>query len=680
MALVLLGLAIYLGLFFRSPLPTLEEKTHTAWRRTDLFLYLVQPTALTDIWFGVPPEFSLADRLPVLGGAIRVLVLAGLAGWCLLVPLGVTRRADRLEQVVLAMAIGLNLVSTWTLLVGWIGRLTPLYAFVLPLVVVSIAAVWLWRTERRLAGPPGERPALEIPNLRILLVLAAPFVLAVLLGGMLPPVDFDVREYHLQAPKEFYQLGRIDFLPHNVYANMALGTEMLSLSGMVVMGDWWLGALVGKTVIACYAPLGALAIFAVGRRMFSPAAGAIAGLLYLSTGWVLQVSTQGLVEGASALYLLLAVYGVWAAGQERSPFASPTAALFFAGYAAGAGVAAKYPAVLFVVLPLTAWIAWKFWRPGGRVRPVVFLLACFLGCGLWFIKNAVVTGNPTYPLLYGLFDGNTWTPEKAALWKSVHSPDGFTIAKLLRDAGRVLLGSDWLGPLLVPLAALAFLSPDRRRLKLALAAMFAWTIAAWWCFALRIDRYWIPALPLLALLAGDGAFWSSDLRWRRVLLALLALTSLYNLLVATGGPGGPNFYFVRLDRLRDSPEVLDPWQRYFNRLPEAKVLLVGEAQAFDFQPPVLYNTWIDDPILRRLTEGKTPAEVRATLGSEGITHVYVQWGEVERYRQSRYGNWDWLDPAWFDRMVAAGVLVELPRFENHPGHGYRVASASTPRS
>ena len=82
-----------------------------------------------------------------------------------------------------------------------------------------------------------------------------PFALMILLGGMLPPIDFDVREYHLQAPKEFYQQGRIGFLPHNVYANMPLGTEMLSLLGMVVSGDWWLGALAGKTLIASYAIL-----------------------------------------------------------------------------------------------------------------------------------------------------------------------------------------------------------------------------------------------------------------------------------------------------------------------------------------------------------------------------------------------------------------------------------------
>ena len=66
-----------------------------------------------------------------------------------------------------------------------------------------------------------------------------------------------MREYHLQVPKEFYQQGQVGFLPHNAYGNMALGTEMLSLLAMVVAGDWWVGALAGKTVIAMFAPDGA---------------------------------------------------------------------------------------------------------------------------------------------------------------------------------------------------------------------------------------------------------------------------------------------------------------------------------------------------------------------------------------------------------------------------------------
>src|SRR4051794_30779811 len=38
-------------------------------------------------------------------------------------------------------------------------------------------------------------------------LVIAPFVLIMLLGAMLPTIDFDVLEYHLQGPKEYYQAG-----------------------------------------------------------------------------------------------------------------------------------------------------------------------------------------------------------------------------------------------------------------------------------------------------------------------------------------------------------------------------------------------------------------------------------------------------------------------------------------
>ena len=92
-----------------------------------------------------------------------------------------------------------------------------------------------------------------------------------LLGAMLPAIDFDVLEYHLQGPKEYYQSGRISFLPHNVYTNMPLGVEMLHLVGMEVLGDWWWGALAGQFLIALYAPLAAVLIAAATARSGSRA-------------------------------------------------------------------------------------------------------------------------------------------------------------------------------------------------------------------------------------------------------------------------------------------------------------------------------------------------------------------------------------------------------------------------
>ena len=88
----------------------------------------------------------------------------------------------------------------------------------------------------------------------------APFVVVMILASMLPTIDFDVLEYHLQGPKEYFQAGRIAFLPHNVYTNMPFDVEMLHLLGMEVIGDWWWGGLVGQLLVALFGPAAAMLI------------------------------------------------------------------------------------------------------------------------------------------------------------------------------------------------------------------------------------------------------------------------------------------------------------------------------------------------------------------------------------------------------------------------------------
>ena len=204
--------------------------------------------------------------------------------------------------------------------------------------------------------------------------LAVPFVLAILLAAMLPPLDFDVREYHLQAPKEFFQQGRITFLPHNVYANMTLGTEMLSLLAMVLTGDWWLGALVGKTVIAAFTPLTAWGCCLAGRRIFTPTAGWWPRWsTFRSPGWS-ALRRAGLSKGPRRVTCFLPYTHCccWP-GRGRPHNAIPTMPsthVFAAGrLSAGGAVATKYPAVLFVLLPLALWVLFSQWRMKPRFDP-----------------------------------------------------------------------------------------------------------------------------------------------------------------------------------------------------------------------------------------------------------------------------------------------------------------------
>jgi 4-amino-4-deoxy-L-arabinose transferase-like glycosyltransferase len=564
-AVTLAGVAVYWGLFFSAPLPGLGNQHGGEYRRVDVFQLLVLPDLLAEVWFGKPPEFSVADRIPVLAIAGGVLAAGWALGYLVLTALGAQRRLDRLETAVFSTLLGLNLLSTYVLTVGLCGWLSSRLILAPPAAAVLVAAARGWRARRRQADRATKRqgdgvsrevsssPCLPVSSFCSTLGrrwpwLAAPFVAIILLGGMLPPLDFDVCEYHLQAPKEFFQQGRIVFLPHNVYGNMPLGAEMHSLLAMVIAGDWWLGALAGKTVLAAVTPLVALALVAAGRRRFGPAVGVAAGVIYISIPWIVYVSTTGLIDGVVAGYLFLAAYGMFLysgqatgdrgrspneippnvggplpAGPPRDPFY-----LALAGYSAGAGVACKYTSVVFVVLPVCCWLFWTTLGRGRRAvwRPLCLLVLCIgLGCGPWLAKNWALSGNPVYPLLAEVFPSRTRTPEKNHQWNHVHRPHQFGLATLRQDAAHVLWRSPWLSAVVVPLAALAGLDRRRRRPLLVLTAWIAFAMAAWWLLMLRNDRFWIPVLPLAALWAGAGAC-SMPERWCRKTLIVLPVAVL----------------------------------------------------------------------------------------------------------------------------------------------------------
>ena len=167
-------------------------------------------------WFGRRGSFMLLARLPVLGGAAAILAVAWLLGACLLRWGRVDNSLERLERIVFALGAGLNAISLYVLAVGLAGGLHQQWAFFVPVGLLFPLAAWtFWRS----SGMQSQPTELPNPDLRRdrkndwlnphWMWLAAPFVLAILLGGMLPPVEFDVREYHLEAPKEFYLLGRI---------------------------------------------------------------------------------------------------------------------------------------------------------------------------------------------------------------------------------------------------------------------------------------------------------------------------------------------------------------------------------------------------------------------------------------------------------------------------------------
>ncbi len=190
----------------------------------------------------------------------------------------------------------------------------------------------------------------------------------------------------------------------------------------------------------------------------------------------------------------------------------------------------------------------------------------------------------------------------------------------------------------------------RRRLVVSLAAYAGFYLAVWWLATHRVDRFWVPVLPVFALLAGVGAAWSTSHVWRTALTVLLLGGLAANLLFLLSAGVYDHRYLVSLDRLRrdepaepGDPSRVHPIHRYLNDKAAAgdRVLLVGDAQPFDLELPALYNTCFDECLFERLMKDRTAAERRAALHQQQITYVLVNWSEINRYRSP--GNYGFTD-------------------------------------
>ena len=723
----IVGYALY---FYHFNLPNRSSVS-----RVDVWL------ALPDLlwWNFVPPPDSapsswanLWQRADLIAVAAAIWLGSWAIGGLLLRALRVPLAARSAERLVCACGLGLSAVSLLTLGCGLAGWMSPWLLG--SLLIAAVIGEGLFCLTNRAGAPPSEdRPS----NLRLLagfvtrgeqlpfpliakslaVVTMGLFLLAMLLGSLLPPTDFDVKAYHLTGPKEYFLDGRITFLPHNVYTNFPFLTEMHCLLGMVLRQDWYRGALAGQAVLMGFAPLTGLALFCAGRRWFGNAAGWLAATIYLSTPWTYRLAIIAYVEGALSCYLFLALFAVLLAIETQRREADVSGAnrlLLLAGLFAGSAMSCKYPGLVSVVIPLVlsiAFVAFKSQR--SVIKPVIsFFSGTALAVGPWLLKNLVMTGNPVYPLAFGLFGGRDWDAASHAKWRAGHSPKSFAIFSSEEDRTLVqffidvIAMADWLSPLLFGLAPLALMwvvsgqssvvsgtstrnsELGTRNLIRCLWLFVAYLFFQWWLLTHRIDRFWVPLIPVVALLAAVGCLWSSSTLWRRVCGAFVVLSVLFNLGFATSALCGNNMYLRDLDEARRGSRTVPgsentaPTIQFLNELfmagqlpSNSNILCVGDAQVFDARPHVIYNVVFNQPIFRdwlaerpagEVSDRDWPLrpieEVRRKFESEGVTHVLVNWQELLRYRMT-YGYSDFVTPqrfAWLQEQGLLGRPVEFP--------------------
>jgi hypothetical protein len=603
----------------------------------------------------------LPQRVPlVLAG---LLIATGATGLGLLLVRAFRSQAalGRLER--LGLAFGLGLTTTSVLALG-LGRAGWLFPWPIRLVLGALAVGGIAcemahsRSSATLPGRAEQRPRHRA--LLLLGLLAAPFLALMVLGSLQPSIDFDALEYHLQGPKEWYQAGRISFLPHNVYTSMPFSIEMLHLLGMVVIGDWWSGALVGQFLIMLHAPMAALMIGLAASRLGGPRAGWVGAIVYLSTPWIYRLSVFSYVEGPLGYYhaalLHMSLHALSASRAVVQLWG-------FCGALAGGAMACKYPALVSAVLPFGFVMVFDAVRRRRLQIALAFTVGLLCSIGPWLAKNTVDHGNPVYPLGHAVFGGHPWSAERESKWARVHGPRPIDWRALTGDVLDVFGRNDWQSPLYAALAPLSLLRKGSRKAAVVLMGYCVFIVATWWLFTHRLDRFWLPVLPPLAILAGLGACWSRRRLWSGVLVAILAVGLSTNWVYDTTALAAMNRWTDDLARLRrDIPRMASPSLSWLDQTlpPEARILLVGPAGVFHMRHEVVYNTVFDEENLELIAKGQSSGQVLHSLRSRGVTHIWVDWAEIHRHRKpGGYGYSDFVHPQVLTRLVRDGVLLPM---------------------
>ncbi|MBT5017294.1 MAG: hypothetical protein HON04_00955 [Planctomicrobium sp.] len=636
----------------------------------------------------------LAQRIPIIIHALFIFLSAYSLGRILLRGMKLQQSFDVASHTALAGSLGLATVSLVTLDLGYFGILSRTLFGILLLIPI-VFETYLWFKERRVKKI--QQSVERSKSFRILFAGSIIFLIPMLLGAMLPSTDFDVKEYHLEGPKEYFLEGRVHFLPHNVYTSFPFLTEMLTLCGMVLTNDWFTGALVGKTVLMMFAPLTALGVFAVGKRVANSTAGLLGALVYLSTPWAYRISIIAYTEGAMCCYVIVTLLAllIWldAAKDSNSTASQRRSLTLLLGLLSGCAIATKYPGLVMVAIPvaltlLATVILRKFPLRESLIMAGIYILGGLVSFGPWVIKNSLETGNPVYPLMYSVFGGEDWNEELNEKWKAGHArPSPVFKAptamaqELKKNVVDVALGSVWQSPLMFGLAPLALFWRKREKRFWIVVGAAATLLLVWYTLTHLLDRFWVPVLPVIAVLSGVAwvvvyEFFHtgqhrnslSQLLIGKSITCLFAVTLVYNFAFMTTDASGYSAYFIDYEVAREQvkPDSLRIAENAMT--PGDRVLFVGEAMVFDADLEYRYNTVFDHSLFEKWTSRKlgekewellSAKEIAERFHEEGITHVLVNWNEVLRYRTT-YGYTDFVSPSRLKELNDLWRFVEVP--------------------
>jgi hypothetical protein len=584
--------------------------------------------------------FSASELLGILGGLWRslvaILLISTAGGIGFLTNL---RKLD-IHPFALAMltaALGFGAIAIVTLAIGAvIGIHLFLWAILLIGGILLRKQIFMWW---RCWQPASEYWQKTSRFGKTIIVLIAVILICQYIVALAPPLQFDTLTYHLAIPKAYLQIGRIVYLPDNMFWGMPELVEMLYALSML------LGGTEAAPILGWWIALIALAgLVGTAETIFGRDAALVAAASLMCAYAFTHSISSGYVEWTAILFgLAMSIcLSKWIVQKDRSTLA-------WAGIFAGMAIGTKYTAGVALLAGFA--VILLFQKPYS-FKDSFTNLFIFGGMAIaatlpWLVKNAIATGNPFYPLIFvsGAMDATRLAQYQAKTlvqdWSRV----------LLLPIQATILGVDGgegysasIGPLLLGLSPLAFFAKHEKTEEqhiaiktnavILLTAFVIWAVASQFSEKLIQTRLYFVIFPAWAFLCAAGYLTISKiktpgLRFGNIAAAFIVMAlgfntfaTLTNFLASGAALAAltPEAHKAYLERNLGAYEVA---MQEINQLPtHSQVLMLWETRGFACLPKCdsdeVIDRWPSDWTIYKNSQAILKAWKQA-----GYTHLLI---------------------------------------------------------
>lgn len=527
---------------------------------------------------------------------------------------------DRLLEGLNELAAGAIAFALITFVAGLVGAL-----YALPFVLLTAVAAAIGGLRLRVLGrgfrfaSPRALPRWELA----LVALLGVYIAFAVIATAAPISSEDALAYHAAGPALFEASHELRELWWSWESYQPFTVEMLVLDGFLLWDD----------TQGAFAPfllgLAALAtVVGAAHRIAGRTVALLAGVVFFAQPFMLWQVSSTFVEPGLALALALACWNLWRFAQTGATWCVGLAGLF-----AGAGAGMKYTGVAAGVVIAAVGLALL----RGRLRPVHLLAfaAPALAVALpWYVKNAVQTGNPVYPLLFGAVNDEATSQMELVLDGYGHGRSALDAlllpVRLLGDADAFDRG-DLVSPLLFLFAPLALLVRRLRGLVVPVWIGIGAYLAAWFV-ASQQARFLVALMPVLALLAAVAMVAVARAgRVGRIATVAIVLAAL------TSGLGVSALYASRfipvVAGIESDEEFLRRKASYHEAVVWVNRNLPSDARVLSDVRGVLhleraYVTWTPSAL-------PSTGDARAFVRRQRLTHALVRADNEPHVRQAR---------------------------------------------